>query len=144
MKSKGSGIPVANSEDRDGEMATKSANLKGANFRGALLHNLRTITPGILIVLLALTGLFWIQVYVPLRTGNDLQGAVLISGTGTVTGAAEVLTGYRSAVPGYTIKLKEQTVRTKTSLPVRVCQQVLVKYRVGKSGVFYVDHIEAL
>ena len=40
----------------------------------AFIHNLRTMTPGFLIALLILAGLFWIESYWPWSVSQDLVG----------------------------------------------------------------------
>lgn len=127
-------------------MCVRSFRSRQRHFRSAVFrHNLRTIVlPAGLIVLLALAGLIWMQVYLPRKVGQDLQGAVLHTGIGTITGTTDILTGYKTSVPGYMLKVNDQTVQARAEIPARIGQQVKVNYRIGKSGRIYIKNISVL
>lgn len=130
-------------------MPGKSVTPQRPDFRSAvLLHNLRTVTPGILILPLVLAGLFWIQIYWPWSVGQDLQGTERRWGTGTIHGAL-IPTKRTDAnglgdTPNVLLKINGTTLPARANAPVQVGQKVRVTYRVGKSGRTYIQRISSL
>lgn len=121
---------------------TRASSKQPKGFRYALLiHNLRMLAPGGLVIVLALAYIFWGQVFMPWRENQDTQGSLSRFGVGTVT--ETMVPQYRFPWNAF-VRLNGITYIERTDIPVYVGQKVWVTYRVGKSGRTYIQSIDEL
>lgn len=122
-------------------MATPSFQQK--MHRAMVLRTVRTIAPGILLLLLILAALVGVYVMSPSYGTQDLQGSKLHQSIGTVTSI------YYAGNRQYShnlVLLEVDGKRTEIQAPAlfQIGQRVQVVYRVGKSGQIYAQGIAPL
>lgn len=123
---------------------TRGYSKRSKRFRHAIVvHNLRTLAPGSLIIVWLLALLIWNLVLKPHWENQDLQGIPYRSGMGTIANTISAAPRYMDNVNVF-VKINGTTLSAKADVPVRAGQKVMVTYRIGKSGAIYVENISPL
>ena len=115
--------------------------VSGTNLRFAIwMNNLRLLLLGAAVLSPIIVFLLWWVFLRPAQAHEDVKGRGLQRGIAVVTAVTHGRTGLASAF----VEINRRTAQTDSFTPVRVGQEVQVWYRVGKSGMVYVERMEPM
>jgi len=125
-------------------VSTTNANLERQLRKSRLAQNLRSAFFGALVLVPLACFLWWFYIGQFARRNDDLTGAVAQQSNAEVLAVSHP---ERFRLPNrppilVSLRLRGRLTQARSFASVRPGQQVVVVYRVGKSGRLYVENIE--